>query len=40
MAENIKVLVPEAEVAKRIEELGRQISEDYAGKHVHMICVL
>ena len=40
MAENIKVLVPEAEVAKRIEELGRQISEDYAGKQVHMICVL
>lgn len=40
MAENIKVLVPEEEVAKRIEELGRQISEDYAGKQVHMICVL
>lgn len=40
MAENIRVLVPEEEVAKRIEELGRQISEDYAGKQVHMICVL
>lgn len=40
MAENIRVLVAEADVAKRIEELGRQISEDYAGKHVHMICVL
>ena len=40
MAESIRVLVPEEEVAKRIEELGRQISEDYAGKQVHMICVL
>ncbi len=40
MAESIKVLIPEAEVAKRIEELGRQISEDYAGKQIHMICVL
>ena len=40
MAESIKVLVPEAEVAKRIEELGKKISEDYAGKQVHLICVL
>ena len=40
MAESIRVLVPEEEVAKRVEELGRQISEDYAGKQVHMICVL
>ena len=31
MAESIRVLVPEEEVAKRVEELGRQISEDYAG---------
>lgn len=40
MAETIKVLVPEEEVDKRIEELGRKISEDYAGRQVHLICVL
>ena len=40
MAEIIKVLVPEEQVNQRIEELGKKISEDYAGKHVHLICVL
>lgn len=40
MAEHIKVLVSEEEVDKRIRELGEQISKDYAGKEVHMICVL
>lgn len=40
MAEKISVLIPEEEVDRRIEELGKQISEDYAGKAVHLICVL
>ena len=40
MAETIRVLVSEADVDKRIEELGRKISEDYAGKQVHLICIL
>ena len=40
MAETVKVLVPEEDVAKRIKELGEQISKDYAGKQVHLICVL
>ena len=40
MAETVKVLLSEEEVAKRIEELGRKISEDYAGTQVHLICVL
>ncbi len=40
MAEKISVLIPEEEVDRRIEELGKQISEDYAGKSVHLICVL
>lgn len=40
MAEKIKVLVSEAEVDARIEELGKKISEDYAGKEVHLICIL
>ena len=40
MAETIKVMVSEEDVDKRIAELGRQISEDYAGKSVHLICIL
>lgn len=40
MAETIKVLIEEAEVDRRIEELGRQISKDYEGKQIHLICVL
>lgn len=40
MAEKIRVLVSEKEVDERIEMLGKQISEDYEGKQVHLICVL
>ena len=40
MAETIKVLVSEEEVNERIKTLGKQISENYAGKQIHMICVL
>ena len=38
--ENIKVLISEEEVDKRIRELGKMISADYKGKNIHMICVL
>lgn len=40
MAETIRVMISEEDVDKRIEELGRKISEDYAGKSVHLICIL
>lgn len=40
MADKIKVLVSEADADRRIEELGKKISEDYAGKTVHLICIL
>lgn len=40
MAEKIRELVSEKDVDMRIEELGKKISEDYAGKQVHLICVL
>ena len=40
MKENIKVLISEADVDKKIEEIGKAISERYAGKTVHLICVL
>ena len=40
MAERIEVLLSEEEVDKRIQEIGEQISRDYAGKQVHLVCVL
>ena len=40
MAETIRELASEKDVDKRIEELGKQISKDYEGKQVHLICVL
>ncbi|MCF0146093.1 MAG: hypoxanthine phosphoribosyltransferase [Eubacterium sp.] len=40
MKESVQVLFSEEEVAARIAELGKQISEEYAGRQVHMICIL
>lgn len=40
MAEKVKMLIPEEEVNARIEELGKKISEEYAGKQVHLILSL
>ena len=40
MAEHIQVLISEEDVCKRIGELARRISEDYAGKTLHLICIL
>ncbi len=40
MSQNIGVMISEEQIEKRIKELGEQISRDYAGKTIHMICVL
>lgn len=40
MAEHVRVLLSEEEVDRRIQEIGEQISRDYAGKQVHLVCVL
>ena len=40
MEDKIRILIPEADVDAKVEEIGRKISEDYAGKSVHLICVL
>lgn len=40
MAERIRVLLSEEEVDRRIQEIGEQISKDYAGRTVHLVCVL
>ena len=36
----IEVLISEEKVQERIRELGEQISKDYAGKSIQMICIL
>ena len=40
MAEHVRLLLTEEEVNKRIREIGEQISKDYEGKQVHLVCVL
>ena len=40
MSEKISVLIPEEEIQKRIAEVGAQLSKDYEGEEVLMICIL
>lgn len=40
MRERIRVMISEEEVTRRISELAKQISEDYAGRSVHLVCIL
>ena len=40
MTEKIRVMIPEEEVDSKIEELGKRISQDFAGQEVHLICIL
>ena len=40
MSENISVLIPEEDIDRRVSELGEEISRDYRGKSIHMLCVL
>ena len=37
---HIDVMIDEAAVDNRIKELGKQISRDYAGREVYLICIL
>lgn len=40
MAENVRVLLKEEELEKRIAEVAAMINRDYEGKEVHLICIL
>ena len=40
MEEKIRVLISEEDVNKKISEVASQISRDYEGKEVHLICIL
>ena len=35
-----KILFSEEEIAKRVKELGEQITKDYAGKEITLLCIL
>ena len=37
---HIEVMLQEETVNRRIRELGEEISRDYEGKTVHLICIL
>jgi len=36
----LEILIPEEKIAERVKELAKQISRDYQGKTVHLVCVL
>ncbi len=40
MVEQVKMMITEEQVDARIRELGAQISRDYAGRSLHLICIL
>ena len=40
MADSIKVMISEERVNRRINELAEQISEDFKGRSVHLVCIL
>ena len=40
MADKSLVLLGEEEVNKRINEVAEQINKDYAGKDIHLICII
>ena len=40
MAERVEVLLSEEKVNARIRQIGEQISRDYEGKELHLVCIL
>lgn len=40
MTGKVKVMIPEEQVDLRIKEMAEQISKDFEGKSVHLICIL
>ncbi|MCD8011296.1 MAG: hypoxanthine phosphoribosyltransferase [Lachnospiraceae bacterium] len=40
MRDRIRILIPEMEVNRRIDEVAAQISRDYQGKELHLLCIL
>lgn len=40
MADKLRVMISEERISKRVKELAEQISRDYEGKSIHLVCIL
>lgn len=40
MKEQVRIMLSEEKVNARIAEMAKQISEEYAGRSVHLVCIL
>lgn len=40
MKEEVRVLIEESKVVDRIKEIAEQINREYAGKQLHLVCIL
>ena len=40
MSENIRVMITQEELTERIREMAAQISREYEGQSVHLVCIL
>lgn len=40
MKEQVKILIEKQKLIKRVKELAEEISRDYEGKELHLICIL
>ena len=40
MSEKVRVMIPEEQLEERIAQMAEQISADFAGQEVHLICIL
>ena len=40
MADKIRVMIPESDVDAKIREIAAQITKDYEGKEVRLVCIL
>ena len=40
MEDKIRVLISGGQVEERIKEMAEQMNQDYAGRALHLICVL
>lgn len=40
MSEQVRVLIPQEELMERIAGMGAQISRDFQGESVHLVCIL
>ena len=39
MSETIREMIPETDLVARIQELGEQISRDYDGESIYLVCI-